>query len=108
MRSSVTGLLVFFAAAAAPTVSAQAPARPAGIPAVPAGPGEVTGTVVETESGAPIATASITLRARRDSAIVAGALVSGQGTFRIQGLRPGAYMVRIASLGFRPITQPPR
>jgi hypothetical protein len=36
----------------------------------------------------------VTVRGERDSALAAGALTAPDGTFRIQGLRPGRYAVR--------------
>ncbi|AHG93517.1 TonB-dependent receptor (plasmid) [Gemmatirosa kalamazoonensis] len=95
--------------------SAQQPspptARPGGAPggapgAMPAANGEVRGTVLEGEGSTPIARASITVRARRDSSLVAGAITTPQGAFRVQGLRNGAYLLRIAALGYAPRVMP--
>ncbi len=87
---------------AAGSVQAQSPAqaRPSGPP--PSGIGEVLGTVVDTADKAPVARASITVRRKADSALVTGGYTSPDGAFRIQGLRPGAYYLRAASIGFRP------
>ncbi len=90
------------ALAAAGPLRAQNPtqARPSGPP--PSGNGEVLGTIVDTADKAPVARASITVRNKADSALVAGALTSNDGAFRIQGLRPGAYYLRATSIGFKP------
>jgi outer membrane receptor protein involved in Fe transport len=83
--------------------AAQPAARPAGgPPALPVADGEVRGVVVDAQGGAPVARASVAVRTKRDSALVAGAIATPQGAFRIQGLRPGAYVVRVTSLGFAP------
>src|SRR6266540_2801775 len=82
------------------------PGTPATPGALPMSNAEIQGTVVESESSTPIPRASITVRSRRDSSIVAGAIASDAGIFRIQGLRPGAYMVRVATIGFKPSVQP--
>ncbi|MBA3579838.1 MAG: TonB-dependent receptor, partial [Gemmatimonadaceae bacterium] len=82
----------------------QTPPRPAGPP--PAGPGEVRGTVVAQEDKAPVAGATITVRSKRDSSLVAGVIAKDDGTFRVQGLRPGTYYLRITQLGFSPRTSP--
>src|SRR5687768_8437114 len=82
----------------------QAQQRPAGPP--PVGPGEVRGTVQAEGDNAPIAGATITVRSKRDSSLVAGAIAGEDGTFRIQGLRPGTYYLRITQLGFGPRTTP--
>ena len=87
---------------AAGSVQAQNPAqaKPAGPP--PSGNGEILGTVVDTADKAPVARASITVRTKADSALVTGAYTSPDGTFRIQGLRSGAYYLRAVSIGFKP------
>ena len=84
---------------------AQAPgARPQqGQPQPPAAaPGEIRGTVVDAESGQPIGSASVSVFSRADSALVAGAIAGANGAFRIQGLRPGSYSLRISMMGYRP------
>ncbi|MGQ0562031.1 MAG: TonB-dependent receptor domain-containing protein [Gemmatimonadota bacterium] len=77
---------------------AQTPAGPAaqGAPAI----GEIRGSVVDAESNAPIASASVTVRNAADSALVTGAIVSQDGTFRIEGLRPGSYYLRFTMIGY--------
>ncbi|HEX8391767.1 MAG TPA: TonB-dependent receptor [Longimicrobium sp.] len=89
---------------------AQAPAqrppqqgaqRPQGPPQPPAaGPGEIRGTVVDAGSGAPVPSASVAVRTTRDSALVAGAIARADGTFRIEGLRPGSYVLRVNMMGY--------
>jgi len=88
--------------AAAGSIQAQNPTqpRPSGPP--PSGIGEVLGSVVDTADKAPVPRASITVRTKADSALVAGAYTGPDGAFRIQGLRPGAYYFRAASIGFKP------
>ena len=87
---------------AAGSVQAQNPsqARPAGPP--PAANGEILGSVVDTADKAPVARASITVRTKADSALVTGAYTGPDGSFRIQGLRPGSYYLRAVSIGFKP------
>jgi hypothetical protein len=65
----------------------------------------VKGTIVDAKSAAPVARASVTVRNKATSALVTGAIAGGNGTFRVQGLRPGAYTVRFTFLGFAPKTQ---
>ena len=88
--------------AAAGSVQAQnpTPARPTGPP--PSGIGEVLGTVVDTADKSPVARASLTVRSKTDSVLVTGAYTNPDGTFRIQGLRPGSYYLRAVSIGFKP------
>ncbi|MFL5385699.1 MAG: TonB-dependent receptor domain-containing protein [Longimicrobiaceae bacterium] len=82
----------------------QAPgARPQGQPQPPAAaPGEIRGTVVDAESGTPLGAASVSVFSRPDSALVAGAIARADGSFRIEGLRPGSYSLRISMMGYRP------
>jgi len=71
----------------------------------PAPAGEIRGVVMDTAAKAPIPRPSITVRSARDSSVVAGAIGNADGTFRIQGLRPGAYRVRATSIGYGPRMQ---
>jgi outer membrane receptor protein involved in Fe transport len=54
--------------------------------------------VVDGESGTPIPSASIAIWA--DSVLVAGALARPDGSFRIQGLRPGTYTIKVTMMGY--------
>jgi ferric enterobactin receptor len=102
--SRILSLVLALVLAAAGSVRAQNPtpaqARPSGPP--PSGIGEVLGTVVDTADKAPVARASITVRSRADSVLVSGAYTGTDGSFRLQGLRPGAYYLRAVSIGFKP------
>lgn len=102
MMRSPFALLALLLNLAAVSLPAQNPtqARPVGPP--PSGNGEVQGTVVDTAAHTPLARASITVRNAKDSALIAGALASADGGFRIQGLRPGSYYLRAASIGYGP------
>src|SRR5207248_1701105 len=71
----------------------------------PPAPGEISGVVMDTAAKAPIPRPQITVRSARDSSVVAGAIGNADGTFRIQGLRPGAYRVRATSIGYGPRMQ---
>jgi outer membrane receptor protein involved in Fe transport len=99
-RIVFTSLALVLAAAGSVQSQNPTPARPSGPP--PSGNGEVLGTVVDTADKSPVARASITVRNKADSALVTGAYSSPDGTFRIQGLRPGAYYLRAVSIGFKP------
>jgi len=65
----------------------------------------VKGTIVDQKSSAPVARASVTVRNKATSALITGAIAGPNGAFRVQGLRPGAYSVRLTFLGFAPKTQ---
>jgi len=99
IRSAVLGILLVGSAA-----SAQTNRPSTAPPQLPDAKGEVRGAVLD-ESGAPVPGASIAVRSNADSALVAGAIASANGAFRIQGLRPGTYWLRVTFLGFRPRVQ---
>jgi hypothetical protein len=71
----------------------------------PSGAAEVRGRVVD-GSGAPVGGAGVAVRAGRTAAIVAGALADPDGRFRVRGLAPGAYTLRVSRLGYAPRTRP--
>jgi ferric enterobactin receptor len=96
---AVLPLLLCASVAQAQNPGQARPASPAG-----GGNGEVLGTVVDTATKQPVASASVAVRNRKDSSLVTGAIVGADGAFHIQGLRPGDYYLRTTSIGFRPRT----
>jgi outer membrane receptor protein involved in Fe transport len=70
------------------------------------GNGEIHGTVLDGEANKPLPRASIAVRLKANQALVTGAVAKEDGTFRIQGLRPGTYYLRITSIGFGPVSTP--
>lgn len=71
----------------------------------PGGPGfaprgQILGAVEDADEGTPIATATVSVWSTRDSTLVTGAIASDDGTFRIEGLRPGNYYVQISFVGY--------
>lgn len=77
------------------SVAAQQGDRPAG----PL-PTRISGEVVDAESDEPIETASIAVWSAGDSSLVTGAITDADGSFSIEGIRPGAYYVKISFVGF--------
>jgi outer membrane receptor protein involved in Fe transport len=83
----------------------QPGARP-GAAAVPQAAGQLVGRVVGAAAGQAVAGAGVTVRnAAGDTALVAGALTRADGSFRVDGLRPGRYTVRVRALGFAPLVR---
>ena len=85
------------------SIQAQTPGSPAGAqqpPALP--PGEVTGSIVADDNAAPVPRAAIAVRKKSDSTMVTGANGANDGTFKVQGLRPGTYYLRVSGIGFTP------
>jgi outer membrane receptor protein involved in Fe transport len=93
MKSIV--IAAFACVLAAGTLEAQSPARGGGPPAT----GEIRGTVIDAEGKTPIASASVAVWTK-DNALVAGSMTQQNGTFRIEGLAPGSYSVKIAMIGY--------
>jgi outer membrane receptor protein involved in Fe transport len=103
MRRTLFLILAIGIATTAGSLRAQNPGRPS--PGqLPTANGEVRGSVID-ENNAPVARATITVRSKRDSSLVAGAIATTEGAFNIQGLRPGAYYLRVTSIGFGPRIQ---
>lgn len=63
-------------------------------------PGEIRGRIVDSASQRAITGGSITVRRAGDTAFVGGALPRPDGSFRVDGLVPGRYLLRIRALGF--------
>jgi len=76
-----------------------APAQPP-----PSGPGEIRGAVVDAVGNTPVGSASVAVWSRADSSLVAGAIARPDGSFRVEGLRPGRYYLRVTMLGYAPRT----
>jgi Carboxypeptidase regulatory-like domain len=70
-----------------------------------AGIGVITGKLADSVSGRPIAGGSVTVRHAGDSVFVNGALPRADGGFRIEGLQPGKYTVRVRAIGFAPLVR---
>lgn len=91
-----------------PSAFAQNPSGPpggAGANGPPPAPGEIRGRVVEAKSDHAVARASVSLRVKGGTAIITGAIATTEGTFRLQGLRPGVYSLRATYIGFTPLVQ---
>ena len=68
-------------------------------------PGEIRGRLADSATGRPLAGASITVRRLGDSLFAGGALPRDDGSFRVDGLVPGSYSVRVRALGYAPLTR---
>jgi outer membrane receptor protein involved in Fe transport len=70
-----------------------------------AGPGEIRGRLVDSATQHAVATGSVAIRRVGDSAFVSGALPKEDGSFKVDGLRPGRYTLRVRAIGFAPIVR---
>ena len=68
----------------------------------PAPTGEIRGKVVG-PAGQAVPTASITVRFGKDTSFAGGTLPRPDGSFVVDGLKPGAYAVRIRAIGYAPV-----
>jgi outer membrane receptor protein involved in Fe transport len=75
-------------------------------PQAPQAAGQIRGTVVDAATGQPIRSASAEVRSAADSSLVNGALTGADGAFRIEGVRPGRYYLRVTALGHQASTRP--
>ncbi|HEX6573416.1 MAG TPA: TonB-dependent receptor, partial [Gemmatimonadaceae bacterium] len=104
MRRTLNAVLGLLVLTSASVMSAQAPSGPqAGPQQAPTG-GEVRGAVMDSASNMPLPRASIAVRTKANAALVGGAVTRDDGMFRIQGLRPGTYYLRITALGYGPVS----
>lgn len=69
------------------------------------GTGEIRGQLRDAGTGEPLSSGSVTVRRVRDSAFVGGALPDAKGSFRVGGLLPGDYVVRVRVLGYAPVSR---
>lgn len=106
MRRFLIAVVCLALAGGAGALRAQAPTSPGpGAAQPPAANGEVRGTIIDSEANTPLPRGSVAVRTKGGTAVVAGALVGADGTFRIQGLRPGAYTLRVTAIGYGPHAQ---
>ncbi|HLM66132.1 MAG TPA: TonB-dependent receptor, partial [Longimicrobium sp.] len=106
-----TSLAAALALALASPAAAQNPGGPppGARPTGPGGPGaqQQGGTMrgtVQNPEGQPVASAQVAVWSAADSTLVTGAVSRPDGSFRIDGLRPGRYYLKVSSLGFSTAT----
>jgi ferric enterobactin receptor len=68
--------------------------------------GEIRGRIVGLGTGQPVATGSISVRRASDTTLVVGNATAGSdGSFHIDGLKPGQYSLRVRAVGFAPLVR---
>ena len=97
----VLGLLLTTAVAA----RAQAPAGAGGPQQAPPA-GEIKGKVIDGDQNIAIGRAQITVRTKPAGTLVTGGVARDDGTFRVSGLRPGKYYLRVTMIGYGPVSTP--
>jgi ferric enterobactin receptor len=65
---------------------------------------ELRGRITDT-SNAPLPRASVSLRLKGSTVVIAGALAGADGSFRVTGLRPGTFSIRVVYIGYAPVIQ---
>ena len=104
MRRTLNAVLGLLLLAGAGTMGAQAPTGPQAGPQQPPPGGEVRGAVLDSASNTPLGRASIAVRTKANATLVGGAVTREDGAFRVQGLRPGTYYLRVTALGYGPVS----
>ena len=107
MKRILFALIALVLNLAAVSLPAQNPSGPPPGAQPPQAPGEVQGRIVAADSaGAAVARPAIAVRNKADGKLVTGSYGADDGTFRIQGLRPGTYYLRVGGIGFTPFNTP--
>jgi outer membrane receptor protein involved in Fe transport len=94
--------LVLLASLAVPggAIAAQGQTAPAASP-----PSfELRGKISDT-ADAPLPRASVSLRLKGSPVTIAGAIAGRDGSFRVTGLRPGTFTIRVVYIGYSPVIQ---
>ncbi len=60
---------------------------------------------MDSVSGHAVTSGSVAVRRTGDTAFVSGALPKEDGSFRVDGLRPGRYTLRVRAIGFAPLVR---
>lgn len=95
-------LLAFFTLA--PAAQAQRPAGASG--AAPGSrtammpQGQISGTILDADTGTPIEMATVALWRMADSTLATGAVTKADGSFLIEGMRPGRYYAQVSFIGY--------
>ena len=98
LRAFFVAAAVTIASVGHEAIAQQAPpSRPA------PGAGEIRGKLIDSASGRAVTSGSVAVRRVGDSLFVSGALPKEDGSFRVDGLRPGRYAVRVRAIGFAPL-----
>lgn len=107
MKRILFVLLALILNLAAVSLGAQNPGGPPPGAQPPVAAGEVKGVIVAADSsGLAVARPAVGVRSKADGKLVAGTYGGEDGSFRIQGLRPGTYYLRVSGIGFQPANTP--
>lgn len=99
IRNHLLSILLALPLAMPSGLGAQGAPAPATQPAF-----ELRGTIVDT-AGKPIPGASVALRIKGSATTISGAVVGRDGAFRLIGLRPGAFSIRVTAIGYSPVIE---
>ena len=102
MPRFILGLIASALFAAPQFVAAQNP--PASAPAATPPAFEIRGKITDT-SNTPLPRASVSLRLKGSTVTIAGAIADKDGNFRVIGLRPATFNIRVVYIGYSPVIQ---
>ena len=103
MRHATTIALALVVGAADFAAAQRTPGQ--GARQAPQAEGQIRGSVVDATTGQPIRSATAEIRSAADSSLVTGMLTGADGMIRVEGLRPGRYLLRVSALGHTPATR---
>jgi outer membrane receptor protein involved in Fe transport len=96
----LTALFIALLALPSAAARAQTPATaPASQPAF-----EIRGKITDT-ANTPLPRASVSLKLKGSAVTMAGAIAGKDGSFRVIGLRPGTFTIRVVYIGYSPVIQ---
>ena len=93
-------LSLLAAGLARPILTAQTPQSPG----TPPPSFEIRGKITDT-ANTPLPRASVSLRLKGSTVTIAGAIAGTDGSFRVTGLRPATFTIRVAYIGYAPVIQ---
>jgi ferric enterobactin receptor len=105
LAAAVALVIAIASGASAQTPGGTPPpgARPGGPGAAQQQGGTVRGTVLNPE-GQPVNGGQVAVWSAADSTLVTGAVARPDGSFRVDGLRPGRYYLKVSALGYSTAT----
>ena len=62
---------------------------------------EITGQLIETETGEILPYATVTLNSIQDSLLIAGSISNDQGVFKLEKITKGNYYLKISFIGYK-------
>lgn len=65
----------------------------------------IVGEIQDHQTGSAVYGATVSVLAKEDSSLVNGSVTKENGEFKVEGLQPGDYLVRVTYVGYEPLYQ---